>query len=566
YLFGYLGDKAKVLHLLANKENNSTYLASALQLYQLGDALIDQLRKEHQDQDTKLFWRKQAIPFYENAIGTCYQMQDVENAFFFFEKSKAILLLEAMQTSGALQMIPDSIRNEFQVLQRKLLQTKESLEQATTVQKEIITKNLVELQQKLETKTEQLAEVYPKYFDIKYGTNTRSLADVQKEFSASKEKTGVHFFYGKKNIYALTINAKNSKLYQLGATPTIETEIKNFLSFFQKSSAIENAPADFLQQAQNIYAILLAPLSLGTQEELIIFPDGALAYLPFEALVTAPSEEIGAADYLIKKHIIHYGYSATIFSKQNKNQTKLLHHGIAAFAPFADASAGAAYATLDFSKDELGEISQELEGVFLKNKEATKQAFLSKIKDVSVLHLSTHAFSSPTESKPRIVFADTSLFLSELYGLDISANLVVLSACQSNIGKLSQGEGVMSLGRGFTFAGAKSLVSSLWNVNAVATSNILSDFYKKIENNTPKYQALHAAKKAYLENEKIPSYERSPYYWAGLIYYGDDGGVVLQKKTSNFLFVKVLLFGLVLLAGFYFSRGRGVTASSGNTS
>ena len=203
----------------------------------------------------------------------------------------------------------------------------------------------------------------------------------------------------------------------------------------------------------------------------------------------------------------------------------------------------------------MGELSQQIQGVFLKNQAATKQYFLENSNQFSILHLSTHAFSSATESKPHIVFADTSLFLSELYGLEIPADLVVLSACQSNIGKLSPGEGVMSLGRGFTFAGSKSLVSSLWNVNAVSTSTILSDFYKNAQNKFSKYKSLHAAKLAYLENENIPSYERSPYYWAGLIYYGDDGGVILKEKTNNNKFYGLLGLGMIcFLIGFYFSR------------
>ena len=306
---------------------------------------------------------------------------------------------------------------------------------------------------------------------------------------------------------------------------------------------------------KKVYDILIAPLSIGTEEEVIIFSDGALAYLPFEALVIDESTDLASADYLIKNQMIYYGYSATIFSKLNKYDQPSNKNSIVGFAPFADGSTNSKYATLAFSQDELGELSQQIQGVFLKNQAATKQYFLENSNQFSILHLSTHAFSSATESKPHIVFADTSLFLSELYGLEIPADLVVLSACQSNIGKLSPGEGVMSLGRGFTFAGSKSLVSSLWNVNAVSTSTILSDFYKNAQNKFSKYKSLHAAKLAYLENENIPSYERSPYYWAGLIYYGDDGGVILKEKTNNNKFYGLLGLGMIcFLIGFYFSR------------
>lgn len=549
HLLTYLGDKAKTLRLLSQAENDQKYLTSALELFELGDLVIDQLRKEHQDQDTKLFWRKEAIPFYENAIEVCYEMQNVEKAFFFFEKSKAILLLEALQTSDALSVIPDSLKNEIQTLQQSLLKTKEELENTNSsgTKRENIIKDLVSQQAEFEFKTEQLAKAYPKFFEVKFGTKVISIDE------AKNEKSSIHYFYGEKNIYAITTHLQKSKLHQLGETSSIEREIRNLLSFFEKSSKIENAPNDFLQQSKKVYDILIAPLGIEKGEELIFFPDGALAYLPFEALVTDESTDISSANYLIKNHLLQYGYSATIFSKQNKKTNSSSGNLIAAFAPFADGSVNSDYAALSFSQDELGEISQQVDGIFLKNKEATKQYFLENSNEFSVLHLSTHAFSSATESKPHIVFADTSLFLSELYGLEIPADLVVLSACQSNIGKLSPGEGVMSLGRGFTFAGSKSLVSSLWNVNAVSTSNILSGFYENLQKKYSKYESLHEAKLAYLENENIPSYERSPYYWAGLIYYGDDGGVTLKEKT-NYKFFGLLAFGVIcFFIGFYIS-------------
>jgi CHAT domain-containing protein/Tfp pilus assembly protein PilF len=556
-LLTYLGDKAKTLQLLASTENDSKYRSSALQLFELGDVVIDKLRKEHQDQDTKLFWRKEAIPFYENAIEVCYEMQDVERAFFFFEKSKAILLLEALQTSDALELIPDSLKNHILLLQQGLLKIKEDLENTNYVgaERESIIRELVGIQKEFEFEVKQLAKDYPKFYEVKFGTKVISLDEAKSEDAELFGKTSIHFFYGEENIYAITIYLQKAKLHQIGQTFSVEKEIRNLLSFFEKSSNIENAPNDFLQQSKKVYDILIAPLSIGTEEEVIIFSDGALAYLPFEALVIDESTDLASADYLIKNQMIYYGYSATIFSKLNKYDQLSNKNSIVGFAPFADGSTNSKYATLAFSQDELGELSQQIQGVFLKNQAATKQYFLENSNQFSILHLSTHAFSSATESKPHIVFADTSLFLSELYGLEIPADLVVLSACQSNIGKLSPGEGVMSLGRGFTFAGSKSLVSSLWNVNAVSTSTILSDFYKNAQNKFSKYKSLHAAKLAYLENENIPSYERSPYYWAGLIYYGDDGGVILKEKTNNNKFYGLLGLGMIcFLIGFYFSR------------
>jgi CHAT domain-containing protein len=552
-LLVYFSDKANALRQLYEKEKKSDYLNKALELYKLGDILIDQLRKEHSDEDTKLFWRKEVIPFYEEAIAICYQLKETQQAFFFFEKSKAILLLEALQSSDALASVPDSIRNTTYRLKKQLIEIREELKYENGSRRLNLLKKLVEIQRSFDVYTAEIAKLYPRYFDAKFGTEIIKLSDFQKDYLTANGRTSIHYFYGIKNVFVLKTNNQQTEIYNLGITKNIESEIRKFLTFFEKSAAIENAPQDFLEQSSKLYDLLLKPMSVTTASELIIFSDGALAYLPFEALISSPSNDLATASYLIKDCMTRYGYSATILSPPNSTlPAQSLQPAIAAFAPFAEKSINTNHPVLAFSNDELGSISKKVDGLYLKNQNASRSNFLINMSQYAVLHLSTHAFSSSTETKPNVVFADTALYLSELYSLDISANLVVLSACQTNIGQLSPGEGVMSLGRGFTYAGAKSLVSSLWNVNAMSTSNVLSKFYDAILNKVPKYEALHLAKKAYLEDESIPAYERSPYYWAGLVYYGDDQGVVLNQSKSNWFYGVTSIVLLLLAGGFLF--------------
>jgi CHAT domain-containing protein len=99
-----------------------------------------------------------------------------------------------------------------------------------------------------------------------------------------------------------------------------------------------------------------------------------------------------------------------------------------------------------------------------------------KMNKYSVLHLSTHAEANQAGGQPLIAFADTVLFLNELYSMSIPAKLIVLSACETNIGEVKSGEGVFSLSRGFAYAGANSTIASLWNVNAASTGQIFPVF------------------------------------------------------------------------------------------
>ncbi|MDB4285832.1 CHAT domain-containing protein [bacterium] len=567
----YLSDKAKILSRgtlstlsagspddLQGKNTQATqrqYLLKALELFELGDILVDQIRHEHSDENTKLFWRKKVLPFYEDALETCYQLQDMQKVFFFLEKSKAILLLDALRESVALDAVPDSIRNKTYLLKKQLLEARRNLNLSSEKkegEKEKWLQKIIFAQKLFDDHMESIRVIYPKSFSKKAETNTYALFEHNEIFSNRPHCSLVHFFYGHKNVYAFVSNSKKSTFLLIGKSKKVEQQVRKFVSFFESGSAIENAPEEFIAQSKALYDLLIKPLFLSDTKELVIFPDGALAYLPFEALLSSLSSSISDAPYLIKNVSIRYGYSATIASSQRSRIPRKSKKEIAAFAPFAGASSNINYAPLAFSNDELGQISHTISGCFFKNDEATKRSFLTLKDKYAVIHLSTHAFSSAEESHPKIVFSDTVLFLSELYALEIPADLVVLSACQTNIGKLSPGEGVMSLGRGFTYAGAQSLVSSLWNVNAASTSNILAGFYTNLQEGMEKHEALHQAKLSYLEDETIPYYERSPYYWAGLVYYGDRAQIVLHEKMETWQYGVIGILLLLLVGGFFY--------------
>ncbi len=540
----YFSDKARALFLNYKKTKEQKYLSKAIELYALGDGLIDQLRQEHSATDTKLFWREEVVPFYENAIEVCHELKNVEQAFFFFEKSRAILLLEALQDSDAMQVIPDSLRTVAKSLKRKLISSRENLEDAGGADRSQKLEALVEAQKRFDKHNQYLTGLYPEYFEVKNGTSTIAFKAYQDQVQTQSGKSSVHYFYGKEQVYALGIDKDGRRLLKLGSTSQIEKEIRNFLTYFEKSSVIENDPQGYLAIAHHLYQRLIEPLGF-EKSDLIIYPDGALAFLPFEALIEKPDTELSKASYLMYSHVIRYGYSATILAQQQKNKTDTRNlSGVFAFAPFSDPNENSKLPVLAFSADELKQIEEITQGEFKKASKASKQAFLKEMDQYTVLHLSTHAFSSPTLNKPHIVFSDTLLYLSELYSMDIPAKLVVLSACQSNIGRFSGGEGVMSLGRGFTYAGTESLVASLWNVNANANGRILSDFYKNLNEGQTKYQALHQAKKSYLENKEIANYELTPYYWAGMVYYGDATTIDLKSGAG---ILKKILYALILL-------------------
>jgi CHAT domain-containing protein len=113
---------------------------------------------------------------------------------------------------------------------------------------------------------------------------------------------------------------------------------------------------------------------------------------------------------------------------------------------------------------------------------------------------------------------DGFLQLHEIYNLNLAADLVVLSACETGLGKKVAGEGVVGLTRGFMYAGSPRVVVSLWNVNDFATAELMQRFYRgMLMDKLPASKALHRAQLS-MSNDSRWS---APYYWAGFVLYGE---------------------------------------------
>ena len=164
-------------------------------------------------------------------------------------------------------------------------------------------------------------------------------------------------------------------------------------------------------------------------------------------------------------------------------------------------------------------------------------------KDVLKIHLATHANAS---ANPWIAFADQKLGLHELYTSKNQAELVVLSACNTNMGTIESGEGVFSLARGFFYSGANSVVASLWNANSKSSSEVLSDFYKNLKDGQTKSEALRNAKITYLKSRSLS--DASPYYWACFVVMGDNQPIAFPTSYGSvFLWIISLMCVIAFL-------------------
>lgn len=550
-LLTYYTDLALAHKAIYQESKDTKQLAMALLIYQIGDYLIDQIRQGHYDQATQLFWREKVLPFYEGAIECTYLQKNGDEAFHFFEKSQSVLLLEAVQGAQRMSSVSDSLRIVEQQLKNELREAEIAFQTTAQEGQSKVEEAFLLAQQNLRGFYDYLAATFPQFGDKEERHQLINKDQFQRQFLTVPGDGLLHYFWGTRNVYALSMARGESRIVDLGPQDALTQILTNYLVFFQSNEEIEQSPDQFLQQSNELYELLVKPLFSDLPTQLIIIPAGPLAYLPFETLVTSKGEntQLATANYLLRSSRLLYAYSATLYAHLKKESSSVSRNPLLVLAPFAEQGRGA-YARLSYSGEELAAISNYFPAEVLKDKAATRQAFLARQEGCQILHLSTHAFGYAPGQVPHIVFYDSILTMADIYKLSIPAELVVLSACQTQTGQLASGEGVLGLGRAFIYAGTGSVIASLWNLNDRFTSQLIGDFYQHLAAHQTKAEALRQAKLSFLDNPDIPSFQKSPYYWAGLTYYGDNQPLV-QTGKRWWKFTWLAMVGLVVLGGLY---------------
>ncbi len=229
---------------------------------------------------------------------------------------------------------------------------------------------------------------------------------------------------------------------------------------------------------------------------------------------------------------------------RDKKHRREPQYDFAAFAPFYNGDTtllASMYAyddlmrkdlqPLAFSGPEVAAAAKLMKGETIAGPAATEERFTSTAGNYRILHLATHgradnrvgdyAFLAFNEIKDSI--ENELLYVKDLYNLQLNADLVVLSACETGIGKLQRGEGIISLARAFAYAGAKSIVTSLWSVNDKSTSELMRFFYRELRRGKDKDEALRLARQRLIREATVRN--SHPFFWAAFVPLGDMRGV-----------------------------------------
>ncbi len=185
------------------------------------------------------------------------------------------------------------------------------------------------------------------------------------------------------------------------------------------------------------------------------------------------------------------------------------------------------------------------------NEQATKPAIINELGKFDVIHFATHALvnydlpllSSLVLHSEADNSENTFLDAADIRTLNLKADLVFLSACQTSLGKDDLQEGSESLAYSFLYAGAKSVIMTQWSIPDETTPQVVIEFYRNLDKGMRKSEALRQAKLTYLANQENPEL-RHPYYWAGFVLIGEDNEVQLGKDYFWFYVLGILALGI----------------------
>ena len=554
-------NKATLIKVLKNKaqelntiQSNGTFLES-LKTVDFGIGTLDSLKPTFQNTVDKSVLVEDAFPLFEAGIEAAFELYKgsnntsyIDKAFKYFEKSKNVLLFEALLSAKATKygVIPESVLDQEKQLKAQLIHIETKANEVKEISN-ALQDELFETHKKYRDFIQSIETKYQSYYNLKYNTNVLSIQQLQELLKS--DELFISYFYGNEHIYIISISKNSKQIHRVELNVLLETEIVKVYDL------LNNPKSDVSVLAKSSYRlyerIMKNALENNSAYKLIINADGLLNYIPFSSLNTSKS----GINYLIQDYSVSYVNSASLLAQLNEK--KSTNKKLLAFAPSFQSGNNSRHSLLPLpnNKNEVKTILDYFKGKSYTDMQATATEFFKELPNYGILHLATHAIIDDTTPENSFLAFTPSpndediIYARELYNLDLqNVSLVTLSACESGIGNLKRGEGFMSLARGFYFSGASSISSTLWKINDASSTTLMEGFYRHLSEGETKDMALQSAQKEFLDaNSQNPL--SHPYYWSAFVVSGNTDAIV-----SHNYWIWILGGGLMLIAILLFFR------------
>jgi CHAT domain-containing protein len=498
---------------------------TALDFYQRSIAAIERLSAKIKIEEYRSGFIDNKSEIYEETVLLLLQMNREAEAFTMAERAKSRSFADMLANSGrttsganwqagadrALLDRRERLLDAISLLQGKIAALQAKPVEAERTRFEIVAMNdsLAALQKEYSDLLVEIKAANPELADA-VSVDPMPLAEVQAMLD--DRVALVEFFFAKDRLVCWVVDRSQSRAV---TTPLDRTRLNESLVQFRKAIQKRASTESF---SRELYDLLIKPIEalLTNAAQLVIVPHGILHYLPFPALQKADGT------YLIDHYAMALAPSATAFGfcHRKSAKTQESYRVLALGNP----DVGNPRLDLPFAEKEIKSLEQTFGEVqSYTRQQATQSALIAAAGEADLIHFSCHGVyddRNPLFSAlllaPDATSPDGRLEAHEIFTLKLNTSLVMLSACETGLARVTAGDEVIGLARSFIFAGAPSLIASLWTVDDLATAITVKRFYRYLKSGMSKAAALREAQQFVRDN-----HNRHPAYWASFGLTGD---------------------------------------------
>ena len=458
--------------------------AEAIAYYEKAIQQIESARSLLQSQEYRQSYFEGGVGAYASMIETLLVAGKQEEAFNFSERARSRTFLDILGSKVRLSRVKGDLQEEEEVLKASVNASVAAGLEDTATAGEVPSADLRKLEEEYDAFVSKARRQHKEQASL-MSVEPLKLKEVQALLEPGQ--TLIQYFVAREKTFLWAIERDHFNALVVSIT---QKDLARKVDALRKSIAELKPVREYRSLARNVYELLIRPaLSHIKGKELIIVPHGVLHYLPFQALYSAQGR------YLVEDYAVSYLSSASLM-QFTKEKRKARGDRVLAFG---NPDLGDPTKELKFAELEAAEIKKLYpSSAVLLRKAATKIRAKDLWSQYDILHFAAHAeLKGDDPLSSAILLAkgegdEGRLQVGEVFEMDLSASLVVLSGCETGLGKLSSGDELVGLTRAFIYAGTPSVVASLWKVDDASTAHLMSSFYRNLKTKS-KVESLRQA-------------------------------------------------------------------------
>ena len=558
-----------LLQLYEKKDKNYLHLKDALFCQKIAIRLIEKRLGYLDNESSEYNWLALVQTTFNNAVlystllyNLTHDISYADAGYQLAEKSRMMIVLMASRDKQIKKYtgVPDSLIQREILVHNEIINLRNQLYKydrtdTNSLEQKLISGKLAKFQLENDQLKSLFERNYNRYFNLKYNLNVISLFQMQKNLRNDQILLEYQLLESELIIMAISKDCISMQL--ISDNGNVKRSIKKFYETISENPSNKNPYKtfkDFTETSHCLYSWLIEPIKAEIENKrLIIIPHCELNLVPFELLTTElhPPDNLvnyKSLSYLIKKNPISYGYSGTLLFEESKLRAgKNVAFFIPDYSQVKYYTGQKQFMNLNGTQEESRKIRDLIGGDLFSGNQANETRFKQIASDYKILHIASHTSMDnefPTLSSIELptskdTLNDGVLFSYELYQLQLKAQLIVLSGCNTGMGQLKQGEGLLSLSRSFFYSGVRSVAYTLWPLADQTGAEIMIGFYKGIKYKKRLEDALQSSKINYLS--MADPAKSHPYYWGGFLIVGKTDPIILDNRYPKITFVLILL-------------------------